>query len=216
MTLDDLIAQVQSNIGRTDKASDIESMLNQCQKGIARKVRVPELESVGLQNLRPGVETHSFDTQWHKVIAIVYTDHGQLTEVLPSDMTKLDSSFLASCGRPEFYSVSGQDVNVYPKADRTYSVKVHYSRWPVALAAGQEPEIQDCDDVLIASATSEMFLRLQLIDEAKLWYSMYAERLADFQRDARQRPGYTPGRVRVPTIGYSGDPVHDPFVRSVR
>jgi hypothetical protein len=103
---------------------------------------------------------------------------------------------------------------VYPKPDRTYPVNVVYSSWPAELVQnGDIPSIVDCEDILIAAATFESFLSLQQTDEASLWLKLYVSRLEDFKLDRQNRPGWTPGRVRIPATGYAGDPLRDPFVR---
>jgi len=223
VVLSELVARVRGNIARGDKDDLIRGWLNEGLLELARLHDWRVLDTRATIYTEPGVELSELPGDL-RVLQAVRVDSWLVPEVHPLEMDRMrPSTRTVLKGRPRYYALQGnkgssrQHIRWLPVPDAAYPVELQYSRWPKPMAADDdEPELPNVDDALIAYATAEGFMHLQLYEDAAAWRSEWMRRVGVGARLDRRRDGWTPGWIKVPHNMPTGDAAFDPFVRRVR
>lgn len=121
-------------------------------------------------------------------------------------------------GRPYYYSIFHDIIEVYPYPNTAYTMTGRAVIWPTAVTASSTSNGlgTEFDDVIEEFATAECFAKLQQIEDAKLWLMRYEDSLRKALASLDDVPdedwfpvGYTdlvgPMGSLAPTPGHSND-----------
>lgn len=91
-----------------------------------------------------------------------------------------------SVNQPTNYTIwkrSGQFVfELWPIPDEEYNYEIRSNKWPTDFSAASpsaSSELENKDDMLIALATSWLFLTVREMEEANRWWTVYKEMLSN-------------------------------------
>ena len=77
-------------------------------------------------------------------------------------------------GRPKFYTVWDDVVQLFPVPDGVYTLEILYVKWPVKLEAVDDtPDLVGLDDAIVAGSTFQCFLSLQQKEDASFWNEQF-------------------------------------------
>ena len=195
MTLSELVAQVEKNIGRDDKTDDIPTYIN-----------------LGLQRI---FTDHQSFNAWKKTsystvnpsnpdvnprFIILPTELAQLKDVKlrGSDkeierVTREEYDEIANYyedpeyGVPKYYTAWGNNLEVYPIPKEEVTYYIRWIRKPVELIEDTDEPVLPYDELIIASATTIAYTRLEQVEQSRNHYNIYQSLLEKAIRTEARR-----------------------------
>lgn len=83
-----------------------------------------------------------------------------------------------SARQPGFYTIYGRRLEIWPKPDSAYTMRVRLNYYPEDFASSSSTSVYlNKDDVLIAGAVAHAYLSLQENEDADRWAKTFASRL---------------------------------------
>jgi len=182
MKLEDLREAITENITRDDLTSDrINRHINSTLQRIARYHNWKDLyvkattETIanqseyslplGTDRLKDIVSITLSDGS-SRGVRLKYVPYRQFHEIIP-----VPSS--GQVGKPQNYVVWDNVIQLYPIPSDMFILNLLYVKWPDELVEGEEPEITGVDDLIIAGATSSLFMSLQQVEPAGVWHQQF-------------------------------------------
>ena len=121
-------------------------------------------------------------------------------------------------GRPYYYAVFHDIVEMYPYPDDDYTGRCRVNVWPTKLTSSDlgvsQPLGEEWDEVLEMFATGYAFAKLQQASDAANWFSMYRGARRDTVQALRQKPDMVISAARSNLGPRLTNPADNPFVRS--
>lgn len=225
LTLLELKKEIRAGLGgRTDLDDRLTTFINLAQQRIARFHDFDEMETVAttllhntgspndrfvnLPNLR---EVYSLVVEdgllSHKLVQL---PQGEWDKKLP-----LPSQYPR--GIPSHYVIWGYSVEVWPLPDKTYTLRMRWSRWPSDLMNDSDrSELREKDDIIIHFALAYSNSTLGKYDDAMAHERIAVSHLSEAIRADQVKPDL---RLRGAPEDLSNRPLpaeawRDPFVRS--
>lgn len=155
--------------------------LNEAQRKIFRRVRVPEAERSLTVTTTAGQPTASLDADVIRLNSLRNTtDREPLTNVAVEEL----DDYSQSQGKPVVYAVVGRSLLFYPTPDAAYSLAIRYQGRPQQLVADADiPELhEDYYDLLVTFARAKLYRLEDDFEAEQAW-------LVDFERDLHQYAG---------------------------
>ena len=182
MKLEDLREAIRENITRDDLASErINRHINNTLQRIARYHNWKDLYvkattdtvanqseyslPLGTDRLKDLVSITLSDGS-SRGVRLKYVPYRQFHEIIP-----VPSS--GQLGKPQHYAVWDNVIQLYPTPSDIFTLNLLYVKWPDELVEGEEPEIMGVDDLIIAGATSSLFMSLQQVEPAGIWHQQF-------------------------------------------
>lgn len=182
MKLEDLREAIMENITRDDLTSErINRHINNTLQRIARYHNWKDLyvkattETIanqseyslplGTDRLKDLVSITLSDGS-SRGVRLKYVPYRQFHEIIP-----VPSS--GQVGKPQYYVVWDNVIQLYPTPSDIFILNLLYVKWPDELVEGEEPEITGVDDLIIAGATSSLFMSLQQVEPAGIWHQQF-------------------------------------------
>ena len=182
MRLEDLREAIMENITRDDLTSErINRHINNTLQRIARYHNWKDLyvkattETIanqseyslplGTDRLKDLVSITLSDGS-SRGVRLKYVPYRQFHEIIP-----VPSS--GQLGKPQHYAVWDNVIQLYPTPNDIFTLNLLYVKWPDKLVDGEEPEITGVDDLIIAGATSSLFMSLQQVEPAGIWHQQF-------------------------------------------
>jgi len=200
MTRDELVSRVASDIGRTDKDSDIQDYLNWALKELARVHRWKDLEVYDTTTLDTVADQKRYQlpSDLHILVDLILEDDDnsrRLVAVHPrrfDDIIPYPESDIT--GRPKWYVQYGNYVELYPIPDDAYNLHIRYYKFPSEMTSDSDtPDITNVDDVLCAYAAYLACVALNEPDEiVNQWKNEYMRRLSLAIAADKRKPDYSP------------------------
>jgi len=126
---------------------------------------------------------------------------GITTHIYQGDSRVIPSN---DSGLPRSYHIHGNVIFIHPTPTEDTEFYIRVTAKPTVITADVEHDLgEQMDDVIVAIATSEMYLQLQLLDDAGAWLQ-WGERLKKQAIGAERRnPDWSPrlsadSRIRIP------------------
>lgn len=181
--------------------------LNEAQRRIARRVRVPQLESVQTFSTTSGESTVDLDENVIRINGLRNTTDRDPLDDLGTDAV---DDLPVSSGKPSSFAVSNQELTLYPTPDRAYNLEVRYQSRPADLNDdGDVPQMgDDYADLLVTYARARLFRLEDDMEMARLYLEDFEADLARYATDVqlkdrsrvRQIPGQFAGGNRGPSF----------------
>ena len=100
-------------------------------------------------------------------VRLKFIPHRQFHEIIP-----VPSS--GHLGKPQSYIIWDNVIQLYPIPSDVFTLNLLYVKWPDKLVGDEEePEISGIDDLIIAGATSSIFISLQQVEPAGIWHQQF-------------------------------------------
>lgn len=183
--------------------------LNEAQRRIARRVRVPQLEQTQTFTTVAGDGTVDLDENVIRINSLRNT-----TDRDPLDDVGTDAldDFPSASGKPSSYATSGQELTLYPTPDAGYNLEVRYQSRPADLDDdGDVPQMgDDYADLLVTYARARLFRLEDDMELARLWMEDFETDLAKYATDVQL---HDRSRVRQVEGMFSGGNRGPSFVR---
>ena len=182
MKLEDLREAIMENITRDDLTSDrINRHINNTLQRIARYHNWKDLYVKATTETIPNQSEYSLPLGTDRLkdlvsitlsdgssrgVRLKYVPYRQFHEIIP-----VPSS--GQIGKPQYYVVWDNVIQLYPTPSDIFTLNLLYVKWPDELVEGEEPEITGVDDLIIAGATSSLFMSLQQVEPAGVWHQQF-------------------------------------------
>lgn len=182
MKLEDLREAIMENITRDDLTSDrINRHINNTLQRIARYHNWKDLYVKATTETIPNQSEYSVPLGTDRLkdlvsitlsdgssrgVRLKYVPYRQFHEIIP-----VPSS--GQVGKPQYYVVWDNVIQLYPTPSDIFTLNLLYVKWPDELVEGKEPEITGIDDLIIAGATSSLFMSLQQVEPAGIWHQQF-------------------------------------------
>jgi len=182
MKLEDLREAIMENITRDDLTSDrINRHINNTLQRIARYHNWKDLYVKATTETIPNQSEYSLPLGTDRLkdlvsitlsdgssrgVRLKYVPYRQFHEIIP-----VPSS--GQVGKPQYYVVWDNVIQLYPTPSDIFTLNLLYVKWPDELVEGKEPEITGIDDLIIAGATSSLFMSLQQVEPAGIWHQQF-------------------------------------------
>ncbi len=117
---------------------------------------------------------------------IDFYDTGVNWPLVPLEKREYDS-LEPSSGRPQLYTVIGNQITLWPTPDGAYSLSLRYWRLPQDMVAdGDEPEIPaQYHEVLVAYAMWKAYLRENDYQAATVWEAAWEKEIAKMRGEVQ-------------------------------
>jgi len=132
-------------------------------------------------------------------VRLKFVPYRQFHEIIPDPSNGL-------LGKPVNYVVWDNVIQLYPTPSDVFTLNLLYVKWPEDLEEGEEAEITGVDDLIIAGATSSLFMSLQQVEAAGVWHQQFNILLQEaVQADIKNTDsefrlqGYRASDLSVPT-----------------
>ncbi len=182
MKLEDLREAIMENITRDDLTSErINRHINNTLQRIARYHNWKDLYVKATTETIPNQSEYSLPLGTDRLkdlvsitlsdgssrgVRLKYVPYRQFHEIIP-----VPSS--GQVGKPQNYVVWDNVIQLYPIPSDIFILNLLYVKWPDELVEGEEPEIAGVDDLIIAGATSSLFMSLQQAEPAGIWHQQF-------------------------------------------
>ncbi len=229
MTLTQLEDEMRSHLGgRTDLDTRLPQALNIAQTRIARISRWEELEAI-----YTGTTAFTSTPADDKFLALpssvrdVYSvrlidgfNSRKFTRVPNKTWDrKVPAPQAYATGRPSLYTVHRNVMEFWKVPDAVYNLECRTVDWPTAFAAASPTAVSDLDqkdDMIIALATSWMYMSIKNADMARKWWAVYSGMLNDALGEEMEKPDLD----ILPDVGAGATSAavpyyQDPFVKSI-
>lgn len=185
MQLSELVAQVEDNLGRDDKTTDIPTYINSALQRISTDYyRFNEWQEIA------SVEVDPNDVDTDPRLVPLPTNLRALQQVLTPDLAtpelvrltheEYDSLFpiafdeaLRTTGDPTYYTVYSRYLEVYPVPTSTITYYLRGYKVPPTLTEDEDEPLIPYDELIIAGATMIALNRLGMREEGKDQYYIY-------------------------------------------
>ncbi len=224
MTIAEVIKRVQQNAGRTDKERVVLDAINRSMLRVCSEYDIPEMDSLDPRNTSP-TKDYIAAPEGFRMLWNAWCNGRLLTERTLRTIADVYPNRLAvPKGRPRFLVQTGMTdpeagalriFRLYPAPDEVYEVLLEYARWPKTYSIAdldEELELKYKEEIIIASATAELFMHLQAYEDAAAWLATY-KRMADtfWATEGRRPLIYNQHQLSPYALSYN--PQADPMVK---
>lgn len=118
-------------------------------------------------------------------------------------------------GRPSYFCPYGENIEIYPYPDQSYTLNLNVSVWPDRIAINEEQPLGSEFDKTIADyATFDVFRTAQLTEDAAFWLKAFDMSLTSVMQSATRNPDWAPSGEQALYLPNQLNPGADPFTRS--
>jgi len=187
LTLQQMIGELKAHLGNRIELTDPRYViaLNVAQTRIARLRDWDELERLSAGVLTVGSKLLGQPTDTHKIFTfrLVHATNTVIPRKLtyvPSRQwdTRIPAPQALSAGIPEIYTIWGNQFELWRVPDLAYDYELRHTVWPtdfsVSLLTGVS-SFNKKDDMVLALATSWLYLGLREDQLANTWWTVYRE-----------------------------------------
>jgi hypothetical protein len=181
--------------------------LNEAQRRIARRARVPQLENSQTITTVGGSSDVALSDSGVRINSLRNT-----TDRAPLEAASIEEidDLPASSGKPSLYAINGRTITFYPTPDGAYSLSARFQGRPTDLVEDADvPQIgDDYADLLVTYARARLFRLEDDFEMARLYMQDFETDLAAYMTDVqyadrsrkRQIPGMYAAGSGMPTF----------------
>lgn len=225
LTLLELKDEVRSGLGgRTDLDSRLTRFLNLAQQRLARLHDWDEMEVIStttITNSGGSGDRYVGMPLLREVYSIVIEDDSRSRKLVQKSPRWWDRLIplpeYHTRDTPSMYVVWGSIVEVFQLPDKTYPLRMRWTKWPTALSADATPsEFNEKDELLVELALSYAYRSLGNPEEAQKHEAVALRLFAESDQIDRDKPDLEMvGDARQGSQVAPQDYWRDPFVRSI-
>lgn len=179
MNLSELVAQVQENIGRDDKADKIPSYINLALRRIGNEYpRFREWQRTSHATVETDTRIINLPDRYSTIYSVQFvdSDEGPLTRITRRDYDDKYTEVYTdnyTTGIPRVYAVWGGNLEFYPVPNEELRYILRWSIQPSELTEDDDEPMIPHDNCIIELATVIAYNRLGLPEEATQHYQVY-------------------------------------------
>jgi len=209
--------------GRTDLDSRLGYIINLAQQRLARIHDYDEMEVIStavISNTSSTNDKYLTLPDKREVFSIVLLDGANSRKLVQRAPQFWDRRIPMpeywSRDRPQDYIIWGNNIEIWPLPNATYTLRVRWSKWPTDLSAATDTsQFNQKDEILIELALVYAYNSLGKEEDAAKHNAALGRLMLEAQQKDNTHPdlNITSSAGDIQVQGFSGTPWLDPFIR---
>lgn len=200
MNYSDLKTNIADFLNRSDLTSQIDLFIDLAEADMVRKLRHWRMETRTTLSISGQYTNLPSDFLQFERLATTSSTPIRMQLISRAEMQELREKYRDASGEPQYYALTGGELEVYPTPDDTYSVDLTYLQTPTALSDSNTTNWVStyCPDVYLYGSLVHSAPFLMDDPRIPVWQGLYEKALAEANAQSdKAKYGGTGLRMKV-------------------